>query len=375
MRIHSLLLVLVAYSGCRSDSPKPHESLRSLTANELWISKAQLERSGIEVNTVDEQALTDTVVTSGKIAFDDARVAHVYSPVSGRVTRIFAGLGQQVKRGEALALIQSPDIGIASSDVSKAEADLVAAQHAFDRQQRLLAQGATPQADYEQAEDNYKKAQAELERARQRSRLMGAGTAVTQGFTLRSELEGRVVSRNLSPGMEVQSQYSVGSAQELFTIGTTDVLWLLADVYEVDIPRVKTGSTAHVQVIAVPDRSFDGTVDYISDVLDPTLRTLEARVVLANPEHLLKPEMYATVSIATNPRNALAIPRTAVLRLGEQTVAFVERDTSPDGLVRFLRLPVAIDEQSPSGLVPVRSGLVKGDRVAVSGVQILQSML
>lgn len=366
-------LLLLASSGCAPSSAATGE--RAAPTNEVSVSSDQMTRSGVRIETVDEHDLDDTLLTSGRVTFEDARVAHVYSPVAGRITRIDAALGQHVKKGDALAMIESPDIGVASSDVGKAKADLVATERAFRRQGRLLAQGASSQSDYEAAEDTYHRAKAELDRATQRSRLMGTSGDVTQSFVLRASIEGNIVARSVTPGMEVQSQYSVGSALELFTIGTTDRVWVVSEVYEMDAQRVRTGSAIRVTGVALPSRTFGGTIDYVGEMLDPSLRTLKVRSSLENPDHALKPEMYVTVAISVDARRALAIPRTAVLRLGDQTVVFVDRGAAAGGAERFVRTPVVVDERSPAGLVPVKRGLAKGDRVVTSGAQILSSMM
>ena len=368
-----LVLALAVVASCHKSQSTP--PARETKVGEVWIEPAQMVRSGIELQAVDEAPMEDTLLTSGKIAFDDARVSHVFSPVSGRVSKITAVLGENVKKGQALAVIESPEIGSASSDVGKAQADLIASEHAFARQERLFRQGATSQTEYEISQDNYMRARAELERAKQRARLMGTGTEVTQSFVLRSEIAGEVVMRAISPGMEVQSQYSVGSALELFTIGTIDKVWVLADVYEIDALRVKTKATTRVRVIALADEVFEGTLDYVGSMLDPTSRTLKVRCVLDNPKRLLKPEMYATMAISVAPHRSLAVPRDAILRLGDQTVVFLDRGTLPDGRQRLVRYPVSIKERSPTGLVEITRGLSKGDRIAVSGVQILSSLL
>jgi cobalt-zinc-cadmium efflux system membrane fusion protein len=373
----ALTLVIAVASAFGEGCHTTAASVTGATAppNEVWISQDQMDRSGVAVGPVDDHSIDDTVLASGRVAFDDARVAHEFSPVAGRVTQIKAVLGQTVKKGDALAIIQSPDIGNASSDVGKAQADLTAAEHANARQQRLLGLGATSQSDAEAAQDNYERAKAELDRATQRSVLMGAGGNVTQSFTLRSSIDGDVIARSINPGMEVQSQYSVGSAVELFTIGTIENVWVLADVYEIDAERVKAGDKSKVKIVAIPDRTFDGTVDYVGEMLDPVSRTLKVRCVLENKDHALKPEMYATVAISVDARTGLAIPRAAVLRLGEQTVVFVDKGASPNGLRRFVRVPVTIDERSPEGLVPLKHGVAKGDVIAVAGAQILSSLM
>lgn len=361
-------------SACRQPAPVVKET--PPPPNEVWMSADEMARTGVKTAMVEEKPFEDTLLLAGRVAFDDSRVTHVFSPVAGRITKLEAALGAHVKKGAPLAVIESPDIGSVSADVHKAEADLVTTQRAFERQERLYKQGAGTQVDRDQAEDDYRKSKAELARTRERARLMGAYGGVTQGFVLRSGIEGDVVARAATPGMEVQSQYATGGAPELFTIGGIERVWVLADVYEMDAARVKKGATVDVTVVALPGRTFTGVVDYVGDVLDPQLRTLRVRCILGNADRALKPEMFATTRVRVDPRMMLGIPREAVLRLGDQSVVFVDRGLAPGSTkTRFVRLPVTIDERSPDGIVPVERGLVRGDRIVVSGVQILASLL
>ncbi|HEY8076768.1 MAG TPA: efflux RND transporter periplasmic adaptor subunit, partial [Labilithrix sp.] len=192
-----LIALALAPCACTRAAAKP-ETAAEPPQGEVWLTDAQIAEAKVKVEPLDEQDVDDVIVTSGKIAFDDSRVSHVFSPVSGRIVRIDAKAGQRVKKGDVLALLESPDIGIASSDLHKANADLIAAEHDRDRQKEMLGKGATSQRDAEQAEDAYRKAKAEVERAQQKARLLRAGSAdvVTQAYAIRSEIEGEVVARN-----------------------------------------------------------------------------------------------------------------------------------------------------------------------------------
>jgi len=217
---------------------------------EVWLTDAQAAQAKIELRPLARENVDDTVVTAGRFTFDDARVAHVYSPVNGRVTNIAAALGQRVKPRGPLATIDSPEIGQFSSDVNKAQADLVAAEHDYNRKRDLFANHACSQFDYEQAEDNYRKAQSELDRARQKMLLLhgASGGGVDQRYLVTSPIEGEIIARNISPGIEVQGQYSGSSPVELFTVGELDRVWMLADVYEMDVARVKLDAKVQVSV-------------------------------------------------------------------------------------------------------------------------------
>ncbi len=364
-------------SGCHK-SQASEGTGASPPPGEAWLTAQQIKDAKIEYTEVGDQNVDDTILTSGKVTFDDQRVAHVYSPVSGRVTRIDAQLGQRVKKGAPLAVIESPDIGIASSDVGKASADLIAAEHDFKRQKDLYDAHAASQKDLEISEDNYRKAKAEMDRAKQKAYLLragGGGGDVSQGYTVITPMEGEVIMKNISPGIEVQGQYGGGTAAELFTVGELDKVWVIADVFEMDIARVKVGSKANVKVVAYAGKNFEGKVDWVSGTLDPVTRTAKVRCTFDNPDRLLKPEMYATVQVSVEERTALAIPKTSLLRLGDQTVVFVQSGTTPDGKLKFERVPVTVDEGEGSKWVPVSHGLEKGQKIVTAGAILLSGML
>jgi len=369
-------LLLTAAAGC--NHAKSEEAAAAPTPNgEAWLTPEQV-KDKLSLVTVAEREVGGSIVTSGRVTFDDLRVTHVFSPVTGRITRILAQPGQRVKKGGPLALIQSPDVGSAFSDVAKAQADLVAAEHDYKRKKELYEAHACSQSDLEIAEDNYGKAKAEMERAHQKAKLLARGTVdrVTQEFTLQAPIEGEVIARYVNPGIEVQGQYSGGTAIELFTIGELDRVWILADVFEMDLARVKKDSPVSINVVAYPGKEFKGTVQYVASALDPASRTAKVRCAVDNPTGELKPEMYATVSISTGGRRALAVPRDALLRLGEGMNVFVQKGTSKDGQIIFERVPVAIDEQDEDGAwVPITHGLKAGDQVVVKGAIELLGMI
>jgi membrane fusion protein, heavy metal efflux system len=379
MRIPYVSLFVVSLAAlapaCRSAPASP--AAAQPPNGEVWLTEQQVADAHLTIEPVAAHTVGNDVVTSGKVTFDDLRVAHVFSPVTGRVSRILADPGARLKKGSPLCAIQSPDVGNAFADLGKAEADLIAAQHDFQRQKELYDAHAGSQKDFESAEDSFGKAKAEMERSRQKARLFrgGGADAVTQEFMLRAPIEGEVIARNVNPGAEVLGQYSGGSAVELFTIGELDRVWVIADVFEMDLGRVKKGAPVSIKVVAYPDQVFTGVVDWMSDLLDPTARTAKVRCAVANPGRELKPEMYATVSIGVPGQNALALPRTAILRIADQTVVFVEEGSAPDGRKRFVRRIVALSDDEAGDLVPVTHGLSAGDRVVTSGAILLSGML
>jgi membrane fusion protein, heavy metal efflux system len=372
----ALVLSALSATGCHKSQAASEPAPAQPPPGEVWLSPQQVLDAKIDVQQVTGQDVDDTILTSGRVALDDLRSGHVFSPVTGRVVKIEAQLGQRVKKGDPLATLESPDIGNTVSDVHKAEADLIAAQHDYERKKDLFEQKAGSAADLEAAEDGYRKAKAEIERARQKQALLRVGNAdaVTQTYTLTSPIDGEVLLRNINPGIEVQGQYSGGATQELFTIGEIDKVWVFGDVYEMDLARVQVGAPASVSVVTYKDKVFDGQVDWVSGMLDPATRTGKIRCTFDNGDKFLRPEMYATVRISVDQRRALAIPRDALLRLGEYTVVFIPVGESAGG-VQFERVPVDVDEGESSPWLEVKHGLEAGQKVVVSGAILLSQKL
>ena len=376
----SVILVLAGASvlGCQKSQAANVPESASTAQGEVWLTPQQVKDANIQVEIVADQNVDDAILTGGRITLDDLRSGHVFSPVTGRVVKINAQLGQHVKKGDALAVIESPDIGNAVSDVHKAEADLIAAEHDVKRRTELFEQKAGSAADRETSEDNWRKAKAELERARQKQYLLRVGNVdtVTQSYTVSSPIDGEVLLRNINPGIEVQGQYSGGANQELFTIGEIDKVWLIGDLYEIDLSRVHVGTAATMTGLAYPGKTYQGQVDWVSGMLDPSTRTAKVRCTFDNPDKELRPEMYASVKLLVDQKQALAIPRGAVLRLGDYKMAFI-RVGEQDGHVRFQRLPVDVDEgQGEAGpWLEVRHGLERGQTVVVNGAILLSQRL
>jgi cobalt-zinc-cadmium efflux system membrane fusion protein len=360
---------LAALSGCVAQAaedvaPKPKRG-------QVLLSDQEIAAHGVTLVRVEAREVGRGVRTSGRVAFDDLHVAHVFSPVSGRVTRILVRPGTRVEAGVPLAILESPDVGIAKADLAKAEADVVASTHEYERQKALYAERATPKRDYENAEDARDKAFAERDRAKEKAHLLGADTPgpVSQTYTVRAPIAGRVVSMNISPGVEIIGQSGGGAPPELFTIGALDRVYVYADLFDQDFARVAVGVKARVEVIAQPGRSFEGTVEWVSDALDPVSRTAKVRCALDNKDHALLPEMFAHVTIAAKGREALAIPRTAIQHLGEQTFVFCAEKKG--GRYALERRHVMVDEDQLGPEVPVLRGLEGGQTIAATGVEFL----
>jgi cobalt-zinc-cadmium efflux system membrane fusion protein len=369
-------LVIVSFAflagGCISRAPAA-QTTAEVPQGEVWLSPDQVKSAKIEIEPVTDRPVAGTIRVAGRVTFDDLRVAHVFSPVTGKITKILAQPGQRVKKGEKLCVLQSPDLGSAVSDMAKAQASLFQAEKDWKRQKELLELHAAPQRDYEAAESTYLNARAEMERAQRKAKLLrgAGGDGVTQEYVLPSPIDGEVIMRGANPGLEVQGQYTGGATVELFTIGELDRVWVLADVFEMDLPRVKQGVPVSVSVLSYPEKKFSGTVEWISGALDPISRTAKVRFSVDNADRALRPEMFGTASISVDPDKKMAIKRSALLLLGKQTIAFVNTGTTADGKLRFEQRPVAVDELNGGDYVPVRGGVERDERVVVKGEVLL----
>ena len=356
------LLTALLCGACGASKAETPEAVRQPRPSEV--------NAQIAIAPVEERSVGKVIESSARIVFDENRVAHVFSPVTGRVTEIVAQLGDHVKKGQTLALITSPDMGNAVSDVYKAKPAVIQAEKELKRQKELYAAQAGPLRDLEAAQASYDQAVAELQRAQEKLRLLERQfhtDHVSQAFPLQAPIDGEVIARQINPGLDVQGMFSGGATQELYTVGRQDDLWVLADVYEQDLSRVKVGAPVEVTAVAYPGRVFPGKVDWISGALDPAQRTVTVRCTLENPERLLKSQMYAQVAIETDGRKTLAIPRSAVLHFGDKQMV-IGVDPKAD---RYFREPVIVDEDQVGDWVPVLHGLGRGDEIVTRGAILL----
>ena len=361
--------LIAALAACRrSEVPE-----KAPPPGEIWLTEAQIRGARLVIEPAGPRTLAVRVVTSGRVAFDEERVAHVFSPVSGRVTKVVATYGQRIGKGDPLAVIESPDLGSAWSDLIKARADRVAAEHELVRQENLFEHHAAAERDYEAAQDNAAKAKAEVERAQLRLRMLHASDSgpATQEYFLRAPISGEIVNRTAPPGLEVQGMLAAANVvAELFTVGDIDRVWIWGDVYERDLGKVRRGQKVEISSVAYPGRVVAGIVDFVGSALDAQTHTAKIRCAVANPDRALKPEMFVALSIEIDRRDTLALPRTAVLRSGDRQAVYVEDGKTDDGRMRFRERWIELGE-ADGGWVGIRSGLSPGERVVVSGSILL----
>ena len=318
--------------------------------------------SPVQFVSVAQRPIEDQLTLGAKVQADPARSFRILPPASGRVLAIRVKPGDTVAKGQSVAIIQSADAGSARSDLAKAQIEAERAQRAAQREKVLLDHGAVAEKDYIDAKAAADSAQAELERVRQHLSVLGMNAqATTDDIPLRSPGRGIVLTVSAAPG---EFSKSLDNADPLMTIADLSTVSIVGDVFEKDIAKVQPGTRVTVTVDAFPGQKWSGRISSVSGALDPTTRTLKARVALPNPGDKLKPEMFAAIHVNTGTHNAMVVPSSAVIHQGQNTIVFIENNGKPE------QKNVAVG-QAVDGKVEITSGLEPGQRVAANGAELL----
>jgi RND family efflux transporter MFP subunit len=325
------------------------------SAGVVRIDPATIQSIGVRTAEVERRDLSRSVRAVGRVAYDERLVAHVHTKVQGWVEKLYVDyVGQSVKRGEPLLEIYSPEL------VATQEELLLAARYA-------AATAESPFSDVQSSGPSL------LDATRRRLELWDISDRDIDRL-----LESRKVQRTLTlyaPTSGVVTRLAVRSGMEvapnsnLYTIADLSTVWVVADVYEYELPWIELGQTGTVELSYLPDVPFSGPVTYISPFLDPKTRTAEVRLELPNPEGRLKPEMFGNTVIHAEPRrDAIAIPTEAVIRSGRRTLVIVAL-----GEGRFTARDVQLGFDTGDGVTEVTSGLEPGERVVVSSQFLIDS--
>jgi cobalt-zinc-cadmium efflux system membrane fusion protein len=339
--------------------------------------------ASLRLAAVRQVAFRDERATDGRIAINEDTTTPVFSPYSGRVSRLIARPGDFVERGQPLFAIEASefvqghnDLVTAVAGVEKAQSRLVLAQAAEKRQRELLAIRGGAAKDLEQAQSDLVAAQGDLRSAditlaavRNRLRILGRSDEeiaklekldrIGAETIVDAPIGGTIIQRKVGLGQYIQS----GANDPVFTVGNLSTVWLVANVRESDAPRMKVGAPVEVTVLAFPNRVFNAKLAYVAPALDPNTRRLPVRAVIENPNRELLPEMFASFRIvAGNGRLMPAVPVDAIVYEGANARVWVARPDSKTVVSR----PIEVGD-TVNGLVEVRKGLTVGENVVTSG--------
>lgn len=322
------------------------------------------DKDVVDTVTVHPAQVTDTLNLPARLMANPTDVVRVYPPLSGRVLSLKVLPGQEVSKGQAIGTLQSNEATSARSDFEKAKIEASRADLQLQRAKELLQHEVMAQKDYDDLKALDDADHAELERTRETLHNLGfSENDTSHELPIRSPISGVVLDVSTAPG---ELQRSLDNANAIATIANIDSIWIVGDLYPNDVGAVRRGQQVEVRVNGYSNEVRTGVIDNISDAVDPTTLTLKVRVVLANPAHKLKPQMYATISVANLKRQAIVVPSTAVIRDGIKNYIFV---ATPDH--KYARRDVELGEIHEK-TVEVTHGLEDGEQVVSTGAELLR---
>lgn len=382
MRIALVAGLVLAGAGCGScgtrDTPPAtadpvgREEKPASHSNELEVPQDMLRDLRLTTAEVQPAKSAENVATIlGELKVNEDAYAEVAAPLSGRVTRVMAGIGDRVRQGAPLAELQSVDLGRARAAVMAATGRATLARSALERKRALAAERIAPQREVQEAEAELAASEAEAAAADASLRALGAapqdvgGTSEAARFTLRAPVSGVVIAREIVVGQ------SVGEAaqQPLFKIANLSMLWLTVHAFERDAVRIVSGTLAQVSVAALPGHTLTGRVSQIGGQVDPESRTVPIRILVANPDGRLRPGMSASarLPIGDSTASILTVPSGALQRIGDGWVVFIPKDAGHFEVREVGR------GRDLEGQVEIVQGLKAGERVVVDGSFVLKA--
>ncbi len=265
----------------------------------------------IKIDTASFCNIDDEISLSGEIGYNENNLVKIFPRNSGQVVEAKVSLGDKVHKGEVLAIIRSADIAGNYSDLNSTNADVNIAKRQMDNAESLYKNGIASEREYTEAKQNYDKALAARHKVQSVININGGGSITKDGdYILKSPIDGYVVEKKISTGSFIRTD----ATENIFTISDLKNVWVNANVYEADIPKVKEGYTVTVIPLAYPDKKLTGKIEKISQVLDPMSKAMQVRVLLDNSDMMLKPDMYAKVIVDnTQGRRTTCIPTSALV--------------------------------------------------------------
>jgi cobalt-zinc-cadmium efflux system membrane fusion protein len=356
-------------------APSRPSSASSVGAPSLDLSDSQL--ASVKVEPAGEREFPIEKESVGGIDFNEDMTLQVFTPYQGRIIGLFAKVGDDVKKGQTLYTIDSPDLLNAESNLIAAAGVLEMTSRNLARLRELYKTRAVSQKDMEQGVSDQQTAEGNLRAGRDGVRIFGKTDAEIDAIIAKrladpslvvpSPITGRITARNAAPGLFVQP----GSAPAPYSVADIATMWMLANVAETDSPAFRLGQAVKVRVTAFPEREFDGKITTIGSMVDPNTRRVLIRSEVEDPQHELRSGMFATFVIRTgNPVRSTAVPLAGVVREGDGTMTvWVTADRR-----RFTKRTVKIGLQN-EGYRQILEGLQVGELVATEGALFLSNMI
>jgi cobalt-zinc-cadmium efflux system membrane fusion protein len=320
--------------------------------------------ANVHVEEVRAQAMGRTLTATGKVQFNEDQTARVLAPLPGQVLDLKVRVGDPVMKDQVLFSIKSREVAALVTDYHESQRDEDLAEKTYNMTKDLFEHQAASRISLQQAEGDLAKAKAHVARAEEALHVVGLDpeSGLRSVVPVLSPLSGSVIERTLTPGQFVQAD-----STPLLTIADLMTVWVLVDVFERDIHEVHVGQKVQVTAVAYPDRRFTARVERINDKVDPDSRTLKVRLLVLNPNLLLKPEMFISASLDLGgSATGLTVPAQASFTEGDKSYLFVAT-----GDRQFERRQI-VAAPDGAGRLRVVSGVTSGDRVVTDGALLLR---
>jgi len=355
----------VARGGAGKDD-HDHDREGKGAGEAIKLTDAQIAAAGIKVAPLAAASVRNRIVVPAEIQPNQDRIAHVTPRIAGRIVQAPAALGERVRAGQTLALLDSIELGDAQSAYLQAASRFATARADFERAEALHRDQIISQKEYLRIRAEFQQSGAALRAAEDKLRLLGVAPPASTDrarsvFPLIAPFAGTVIEKDAVLGELAAPD------RTLFTVADLSVLWVQATLFEKDLALVQVGATAEVTVAAYPNEAFPGRVAYIGEVFDRETRTVRARVEVKNAGGRLKPDMFAHAAIdAGGTTEALLVPEEAVVLLQGQPTVYVEDAHG------FEPRPVQLGARY-GGRVAITLGVEAGDRVVTAGAYALKA--
>ena len=314
----------------------------------------------IQIDTARSEPILDELQLSGEVSFDQDKVVRVMPFMSGQILQLKAQLGDYVKKGQTLATMKTTEGVTNFNEMRTAQADVSIAKKNVDAAESLAKSGMGTERDFQLAKEEYQRSLVAIDRISEMQKMYG-GSNSGGVMPVVAPASGYLVEKKISAGSVIRADNS----DNLFTIGDINDVWVMANVFESDIARVRTGLEVDIKTLAYPNKIFKGKIEKIGDMLDPLNKALKVRIRLQNSDNKLKPEMFTTVLVHnTEGVKAIAIPTSAlVFDFGKQYVVIYKDKCSVE--IREVSVLKTLEDRTY-----LNSGVMVGERL-VTRNQIL----
>jgi len=352
-RLPILWSALILFASCRQ-----HELITA--KEEKAVPDSIINKTETAPAEMDD--IAESVKLNGKIIPNESKQAKLYALVSGKIKSLSVELGDYVKKGQTLAVLQSTEVAGVANDLSLAQSNVDITRKNLESTEDLYKSNLATEKELTAAKLEFNKASSELNRANQVSSITGGSNAT---YLLKAPVSGNIIEKNITNNSEVRQDNNAS----LFTVADLSTVWVIASVYESDINKIHIGDNVIVNTLSAPEKNYNGRIDKIYDVLDPASRTMKVRISMNNPHNELKPEMFATINVKGKTEGRmLSIPSRAVVLDDSRQYVVVKKDKQ-QLLIRPITVVKRIGDKS------FVTGVTEGEQVVTNSQVFLYEAL